>query len=91
MISGFRREDGRQEADFVGWQIPTLLIVGDQDAIFPPAVISEAQKTIPGSRMEIVAGAAHSAHYEKADDFNAHLASFFANVLAEQPAGAPAD
>ena len=47
MISGFRREDGRQDADFYGWQIPTLLIVGDQDAIFPPAAISEVQKTIP--------------------------------------------
>ena len=91
VISGFRREDGRQEADFFGWQTPTLLIVGDQDAIFPPAVISEAQKTIPGSRMEIVAGAAHSAHYEKADEFNAHLSAFFAGVLAEQTAGVPAD
>ena len=70
VISGFRREDGRQEADFFGWQTPTLLIVGDQDAIFPPAAISEVQKTIPGSRMEIAAGTAHSAHYEKADEFN---------------------
>lgn len=91
VISGFRREDGRQEADFFGWQIPTLLIVGDQDAIFPPAAISEVQKTIPGSRMEIVKGTAHSAHYEKADEFNAHLAGFFATVLAEQLEAAPAD
>ena len=91
VISGFRREDGRQEADFFGWQTPTLLIVGDQDAIFPPSAISEVQKTIPGSRMEIVAGTAHSAHYEKADEFNAHLATFFATVLAEQPAPTPAD
>ena len=91
VISGFRRENGRQDADFSGWQIPTLLIVGDQDAIFPPSVISEAQKIIPGSRMEIVRGTAHSAHYEKADEFNAHLAPFFANILAEQPAPTPAD
>ena len=91
VISGFRREDGRQEADFFGWQIPTLLIVGDQDAIFPPAAIAEVQKTIPGSRMEIVKGTAHSAHYEKADEFNAHLATFFAGVLSEQMEAAPAD
>ena len=91
VISGFCREDGRQEADSSGWQTPTLLIVGDQDAIFPPAVISEVQKTIPGSRMEIVKGTAHSAHYEKADEFNAQLAAFLANVLSEQTAGAPAD
>ena len=91
VISGFRREDGRQEADFFGWQTPTLLIVGDQDAIFPPSVISEVQKTIPGSRMEVAAGAAHSAHYEKAEEFNGHLAGFLSGVLAEQTAGATAD
>ena len=91
VISGFRREDGRQDADFLGWQTPTLMIVGDQDAIFPPSVISEVQKIIPGSRMEIAVGAAHSAHFEKADEFNAHISAFFAGVLAEQTAGAPAD
>jgi pimeloyl-ACP methyl ester carboxylesterase len=91
VISGFRREDGRQDADFFDWQTPTLMIVGDQDAIFPPSVISEVQKIIPGSRMEIAVGAAHSAHFEKADEFNAHLSAFFAGVLAEQTAGAPAD
>lgn len=91
VISGFRREDGRREADFFGWQTPTLLIVGDQDAIFPPNVIAEVQKTIPGSRMEVVAGAAHSTHFEKADEFNALLSGFLSGVLAEQVAGAPAD
>ena len=90
VISGFRREDGRHEADFFGWQTPTLLIVGDQDAIFPPAVIAEVQKTIPGSRIEVVAGAAHSTHFEKADEFNALLSGFFSEVLVEQTAGAPA-
>ena len=54
-------------------------------------MITEARKIIPGSRMEIVKGTAHSAHYEKADEFNAHLAPFFAGILAEQTAGAPAD
>ena len=91
VISGFRREDGRNEADFFGWQTPTLLIVGDQDAIFPPSVIAEVQKVIPGSRMEVVAGAAHSTHFEKADEFNGLLSGFLAGVLAEQTAGAPAD
>ena len=91
VISGFRREDGRQESDFIGWQTPTLLIVGDEDRIFPPDVIAEVQKTIPGSRMEVVAGAAHSAHFEKADQFNALLSGFLSGVLAEQTAGATAD
>ena len=91
VISGFRREDGRQEADFFGWQTPTLLIVGDQDAIFPPEVIAEAQKVIPGSRMKVVPGAAHSTHFEKPDEFNALLSGFFTSVLSEQTALASAD
>ena len=91
VISGFRREDGRKETAFSGWQTPTLLIVGDEDAIFPPAVISEAQKIIPGSRMEVVAGAAHSTHYEKPGEFNALLSSFFVGVLEGQAATVPAD
>ena len=91
VISGFRREDGRQAADFANWQTPTLLIVGDQDAIFPPEVIAEVQKAIPGSRMEIIPGAAHSAHFEKADEFNALLSAFLSGVLSGQMAGAAAD
>ena len=91
VISGFRREDGPGEAAFVGWQTPTLLIVGDEDAIFPPEVIQEVHRVIPGSRMEVVSGAAHSAHFEKAEVFNALLAEFCAQALAGQPAGATAD
>ncbi len=91
VISGFRREDGRQEADFFGWQTPTLLIAGDQDAVFPPGVMYEAQKIIPGSRLEVVAGTAHSTHFEKAHEFNALLSAFLSSVLAERVAPTPAD
>lgn len=90
VISGFRREEGRSEGDFIGWVIPTLLIVGDQDAIFPPSVISEVQRIIPGSSMEVVAGAAHSAHFEKAEEFNASLSRFLGAAMAKRPATAPA-
>ena len=90
VISGFRRQDGRQEADFLGWQVPTLLIVGDQDAIFPPSVIAEVHKVIPGARMEVVAGAAHSTHFEKAEEFNTLLSGFLSEATVEQVAGAPA-
>lgn len=90
-ISGFRRGGGRQESDFVGWRIPTLLIVGDEDTLFPPGVIAEVQKVIPGSRMEIVPGAAHSTYFEKADEFNALVSGFLSGILAGRTAGAPAD
>ena len=90
VISGFRREDGPQIEDFAGWQIPTLLIVGKEDSIFPPKVIAEVQKVIPGSRMEIVPGAAHSAHFEQAAVFNGYLSELFASVRSGTVAGAAA-
>ena len=91
IISGFRREDGPQAEAFAGWQIPTLLIVGKEDAIFPPEVIAEVQKVIPGSRMEVVPGAAHSAHFEQATVFNNLLSELFAEVRSGATAEAAAD
>ncbi|MDA1129317.1 MAG: alpha/beta hydrolase [Chloroflexi bacterium] len=91
VISGFRREDGPQVESFAGWQIPTLLIVGKEDAIFPPEVIAEVQKVIPGSRMEVVPGAAHSAHFEQAAVFNKLLAELFDTARTASAAGAAAD
>ncbi len=91
VISGFRREDGPQAEAFPDWQIPTLLIVGQEDAIFPPEVIAEVQKAIPGSRMEVVPGAAHSAHFEQASVFNKLVERHFAEVRSGAAAGAVAD
>ena len=91
VIPGFRREDGPGEAAFADWRVPTLLVVGEEDAIFPPNVIHETHKVIPGSRMEVVPGSAHSAHFEQAEAFNALLAEFCSQALAAQPAGATAD
>ncbi|MCH7736284.1 MAG: alpha/beta hydrolase [Chloroflexi bacterium] len=82
VISGFRREDGHQVEAFANWTIPTLMIVGQEDAIFPPEVIAEVQKVIPGSRMEVVPGAAHSAHFEQAAVFNKLLSELFAGALS---------
>ena len=89
--ASFRQSQGPQPADFAGWSIPTLLIVGKDDAIFPPEVIAEVQKVIPGSRMEVVPGAAHSAHFEQAGIFNKLVSELFAGARSETVAGAAAD
>ena len=88
VISGFRLKDGPNVAEFAGWKIPTMLIVGKEDAIFPPNVIAEVQKVIPGSQMEIVPGAAHSAHFEQATIFNNLLSEFLKSVLSGSAVGA---
>ena len=81
IVSGFRREDGPNCESFSHWDIPTLLIVGEEDVIFPPSVISEVQKSIPGSRMEIVTGAAHSVHFEKPAVFNRLVDDMFSSIV----------
>ena len=91
VISGFRLKDGPNVADFVGWTIPTLLIVGNEDAIFPPDVISEVQKVIPGSSMKVVPGAAHSAHFEQAETFNKLLSDLLARARSGSEAAVAAD
>ena len=91
VISGFRLKDGPNIAQFAAWAIPTLLIVGQEDAIFPPSVIAEVQKVIPGSRMEVVPGAAHSAHFEQATIFNNLLSELLNGVRSGSAAGAAAD
>ena len=81
IVSGFRREDGPNCESFSHWDIPTLLIVGEEDVIFPPSVIAEVQKSIPGSRMEIVTGAAHSVHFEKPAVFNRLVDDMFSSIV----------
>ena len=78
----FRNPAGPQASDLVGFAVPTLLVVGEEDRIFPPNVIEAAHRLIPGSRLEVVAGAAHSTHYEQAEVFNGLLAGFLAEIGA---------
>ena len=81
IVSGlFRNPAGPQAADLAGFAAPTLLVVGKEDRIFPPNVIEAAHRLIPGSRLEVVAGAAHSTHFEQAAIFNRLLAGFLAEV-----------
>jgi 3-oxoadipate enol-lactonase len=60
---------------------PTLFVVGDDDEIFPPAVIHDVATLIPGARVEEIAGAGHSAYFEKPDAWIELVGSF----LAEHP------
>ena len=80
--SAFRNATGPQAADLAKLSVPTLLIVGEGDLIFPPDVIRAVHRLIPGSRLEVVSGAAHSAHFEQPAEFNRLVGEFFAEILA---------
>ena len=60
--------------------VPTLILVGEEDAITPPALSEELNRLIPGSRLERIAAAGHLANAEQPQAFNAAIESF----LSEQ-------
>jgi 3-oxoadipate enol-lactonase len=55
----------------------TLVVAGAEDPSTPPSELAALAESIPGARLEVVAGAAHLANVERAEDFNrlleAHL------------------
>ena len=53
---------------------PVLLILGEDDPIWPPAALEGLVKAFPQARMEVIPGTGHSAYFEKPDVFNRILA-----------------
>ena len=81
VVSGlFRNPAGPQASDLARLAMPTLFVVGEEDLIFPVRVIEAAHRLVPGSRLEVVPGAAHSTHFEQAGVFNGLLAGFLTEV-----------
>jgi pimeloyl-ACP methyl ester carboxylesterase len=56
--------------------VPTLLIVGEEDAITPPEHMAGMQRSIPGSRLIDIPGAGHLPPVERPDEFNRVLRAF---------------
>jgi 3-oxoadipate enol-lactonase len=62
--------------------VPVLFVVGEQDVICPPALIAALHRGVPGSRLEVIAGAGHSAYFEAPRVFNQSVLKFLAEVHA---------
>lgn len=56
--------------------IPTLIIWGDEDDIIPVSHAYDAHEAIPGSRLEIFAGAGHFVHVQEPQRFAEVLGDF---------------
>jgi 3-oxoadipate enol-lactonase len=56
--------------------VPTLVVVGEQDALTPPSLAETLAARIRGARLERIAGAGHLANLEKPAEFNAAVRSF---------------
>lgn len=78
------QQDGRVIDTLPGIRVPTLVIVGDQDEPFLAPCRYMAGK-IPGARLEVIAGAGHSANLDQPEAFNRALGDFLA-ALPPDPA-----
>ena len=68
------RPDSRES--FGDIRVPTLVVVGEEDAITPPELSKEMAAGIAGARLEIVPGAGHMVPVEAPAVFNDILADF---------------
>ena len=56
--------------------VPTLIVVGDEDVLTPPKDARAMQQHLPGSRLEIIAQAGHLSNLERPAAFNHVLTEF---------------
>jgi 3-oxoadipate enol-lactonase len=63
-----------------GIAVPTLVIVGEHDAISPPAEMRGIADRIPGAEFVMIRGAGHMSPMENSLDFNAALHRFLQRI-----------
>ena len=61
-------------------RVPTLLVVGAEDAITPPACMEAAVGVMPHARLLVVPRAGHMVPLEAADVFNRAVLEFLAEA-----------
>lgn len=60
--------------------VPTLILEGEEDTVYPPEFSMKMQQNIQGSKLVIIPGAAHAAIYEKANAANAAILNWARSV-----------
>lgn len=59
---------------------PTLIVVGSEDQLTPPADSETMRGEIRGSRLEVIEGAGHVSNVERPKEFNAALTKFLKDL-----------
>lgn len=57
-------------------RVPTLFVVGSDDRLFPPSVVTRAAERLASSRVQVIEGAGHSPYFETPEAWNAAVQSF---------------
>ena len=56
--------------------VPTLVITGDEDRVYPPALAHEIARRIPGAELLTLKGVGHLSNLEQPDEFNQAVLDF---------------
>ncbi len=72
------RPDRRGDLKLI--KVPTLVLVGEDDVISPPAEAREIAKSIANARLEIIPGAGHLAPYENPTPTNTAIIRFLEHL-----------
>jgi pimeloyl-ACP methyl ester carboxylesterase len=65
--------------------VPVLFLVGEHDAITPPAIVQRSAALVAGAGFQVIAQAGHSAYFERPDAFNAAVIDFIGSVAESSP------
>jgi pimeloyl-ACP methyl ester carboxylesterase len=62
-------------------RIPTMLVVGEEDVLTPPALMELMRRRLPHARFIRIPGAGHSVYFERPEEFNQTLENFLREAL----------
>jgi pimeloyl-ACP methyl ester carboxylesterase len=65
MLRAVRRDELLLKANATGSNVPTLLVWGEGDALFPPRGAVQLARDFPQSRMVLIPNAGHIPHMER--------------------------
>ena len=60
--------------------VPTLVIAGEEDRVYPPSLARRMAERIPGAELVVLAGCGHLSNLEQPERFNEALLAFLSKV-----------
>jgi 3-oxoadipate enol-lactonase len=76
--AGLRRIATRKLADLSAFHVPTLLIAGGEDIVFPAFLADAIAAALPRGEVRTIASSGHSPYFEQAPKFNEFVGAFLA-------------
>jgi len=76
--AGLRRTASRTLADLKDFRVPTLLVAGGQDVVFPAFLAEAIAARLPCASAQLIPSSGHSPYFEQATTFNRLVEPFLA-------------